>query len=130
MPEARFVFPIPGEPRCGHAPGVDRARLDDLRRGRVDEDADLDLHGLTAPEARRAVRAALDEAWSEGWRCVRVVHGRGAHSELGPVLREALPGWLTEPPLAERILAFAPAGAGDAGAGATRILLRRRRTRR
>lgn len=122
-----FDFPVDGEPRCGLARGVDRRHLDALRRGRVEEDADLDLHGLDAREARALVRAALREAWEQGWRCVRVIHGRGRHSPAGPVLREALPDWLAEPPLRARILAFAPAPPARGGPGATLVLLRRRR---
>jgi DNA-nicking Smr family endonuclease len=127
---APFSFPVDGEPLCGLARGVDRRHLDALRRGEIDEDAELDLHGLAARDARVALRVALDEAWSGGLRCVRVVHGRGRHSEQGPVLKASLAAWLAEPPLAARVLAFAPAASRAGGAGATLVLLRRRRNLR
>jgi DNA-nicking Smr family endonuclease len=124
---APFLFPIDGEPLCGLARGVDRRHLDALRRGEIEEEAELDLHGLSARDARAALRAALDEAWSGGLRCVRIVHGRGRHSEQGPVLKASLADWLAEPPLDARVMAFAPAAGRAGGAGATLVLLRRRR---
>jgi DNA-nicking Smr family endonuclease len=111
----------------GLAEGVDRRHLRRLERGDWEEDAEIDLHGLRRDEARRAVRAALAEAHQEDMRVIRVVHGRGRHSELGPVLREALPEWLTAPPLGRLVMAFASAPADRGGDGATLVLLRRRR---
>jgi len=58
-------------------------------------------------------------------RCVRIVHGRGLHSEAGPVLREQLPGWLTGGRLADAVLAFARSPAQRDGGGSTLVLLRR-----
>jgi DNA-nicking Smr family endonuclease len=56
---------------------------------------------------------------------VLVVHGRGLHSPGAPVLKHALPGWLAEPPLGQRVLAFASATPPHGGTGATFVLLRR-----
>ena len=92
--ETRFEVRREGERVEGIAVGVDRAHLRRLRRGEIDVDSELDLHGLDRREARFLLRAELRGAHSEGERCVRVVHGRGRHSELGPVLREAIPEWL------------------------------------
>ncbi len=118
-----------GERVAGIAAGVDRAHLRRLERGEIEVDAELDLHGLDGREARRAVREALEEAYHDGERCLLVIHGRGRRSELGPVLREALPEWLTAPPVGRRVLAFASARPGDGGTGATYVLLRRHRGR-
>ena len=63
----------------------------------------------------------------EGGRCVLVIHGRGRHSEAAPVLKEALLGWLAEPPVGSLVLAFSSARGGDGGVGATYVLLRRDR---
>jgi DNA-nicking Smr family endonuclease len=119
------------EPRSFVTEGEGCARRDDvaaktlarLARGDPDPECDVDLHGLDASAARRRVRDALTEARDEGMRCARVIHGRGRHSESGAVLRERLPGWLTEPPLADAVLAFARS-ARDGG-GSTLVLLRR-----
>jgi DNA-nicking Smr family endonuclease len=109
----------------GAAPGFDRRRLRALRRGEIEPDLELDLHGLRRDEARRALRAALAEALASGARCVLVVHGRGQRSEAEPVLRGSLAEWLAEAPHGVRVLAFAPAE-GRRG-GATYVLLRRER---
>jgi DNA-nicking Smr family endonuclease len=49
---------------------------------------------------------------------------------MGPVLKEAVLGWLCEPPLARLVMAFASAVPEHGGAGATYVLLRRQRARR
>ena len=111
----------------GIASGIDRAHLKRLRRGEVPADAEVDLHGLEQPAARRAVRDAIVAVKQQGGRCVRVIHGRGIHSEGGDaVLRSRLPAWLSEPPLAASVMAFAT-GQRERG-GATYVLLRRRRS--
>ena len=111
----------------GWASGFDRRRLRELRRGEIEPDGEVDLHGLTSADARRALRAALSDAIAAGARCVLVVHGRGSRSEAGPVLRDALPGWLAEAPHGAHVLAFA--AADDRRGGATYVLLRRDRSR-
>ena len=116
-----------GESLRGLAQGIDRRHLERLARGETEVDADLDLHGLLEAEARRAVDHAVREAYDTGFRCVLIIHGRGRHSLQGPVLREALPGWLTTPPLGGLVMAFATALPRDGGPGATYVLLRRRR---
>jgi len=116
-----------GERHWGLAPGIDRKHLRRLQRDQVEIDGEVDLHGLTAAEARPALREAIQEAYAEGMRCLLVIHGRGRGSPGDPVLRSALAGWLTAPPTGRLVMAFASAGTGDRGAGATTVLLRRRR---
>jgi DNA-nicking Smr family endonuclease len=116
-----------GERVYGLARGVDPAHLRRLRRGELDVERELDLHGLDARSARHEVASELGEAHRAGERCVLVVHGRGAHSPGGPVLKEALLEGLQEPPLAGFVLAFASAPPDRGGAGALQILLRRQR---
>ena len=124
---AGFETRIVGERVEGLGPGVDRAHLVKLRRGVPEADAELELHGLRADEARAALRRAIGEAQDAGYRCVHVVHGRGLRSESGPVLKTRIPGWLSEPPLAAAVLAFCSATPADGGVGALYVLLRRRR---
>ena len=109
----------------GWASGFDRRRLRALRRGEIEPDLEIDLHGLTSAAARRALRTALREAIEAGARCLLVVHGRGMRSEAAPVLRTALPTWLGEEPHGASVLAFAAAEARRGGA--TYVLLRRSR---
>jgi len=116
-----------GERTEGLARGVDRAHLARLRRGAVEIERRVDLHGLTANEARRELVDELRDAFASGERGLLVVHGRGLHSESGPVLREGFVEWLTAPPLAALVLAFASALPRDGGPGASYVLLRRAR---
>ncbi|MBP9760543.1 MAG: Smr/MutS family protein [Candidatus Pacebacteria bacterium] len=46
-------------------------------------DAELDLHGYFADEARVAVLDFLREARPQGWSRVRIVVGKGIHSVNG-----------------------------------------------
>ena len=67
--------------------------LDRLRRGEFRVSEEIDLHGLTAVQARRALRAFMAEAMREDRRCIRIVHGKGKGSgPRGPVNVEPLPG--------------------------------------
>jgi DNA-nicking Smr family endonuclease len=110
----------------GSAPGLDRRLVRRLRRGEYAVQAHLDLHGLTAAEAKLEVERFVDEAQRLGHRCVLLVHGRGLHSKDSvPVLKERLKVWLTRGRLARAVLAFATARPADGGAGAVYVLLRR-----
>jgi DNA-nicking Smr family endonuclease len=110
----------------GLAPGVDRRLLKKLRKGEYAVQAHIDLHGLSADQARLEVERFLDGARAAGRRCVLIVHGRGLNSKEGiPVLKERLKIWLTRGPLARGVLAFATARPSDGGAGAVYVLLRR-----
>ncbi len=46
----------------------------------------LDLHGLTAMEAQSRTETYLRHSWRNGFFTLRVVVGRGLHSEFGAVL--------------------------------------------
>lgn len=112
------------------APNVGRESLRRLLRGVHPVDHVLDLHGHTEDAAHDRVTSTLERAWSEGWRCLQIIHGRGLHSEEGwSVLKERLPGWLAERPHGRRILAFATAPPDRGGTGATLVLLRKKRRR-
>lgn len=116
---------VPGE---GFVRGFDRARLRRLRAGEIRPDASVDLHGLGSAAARRTLERSVLEAFERGARCLLVVHGSGSRSTQGAVLKGGVPRWLREPPCAPQLLAFTPARPRDGGAGATYVLLRRRRT--
>ncbi len=127
MREPRFAVQIVGERVEALAAGVDRQHLARIARREIEIEVEIDLHGFTAPEARRLVIDTIAEAAAAGERCLRIVHGRGRHSEAGPVLKAGLLDWLTSPPLAARVMAFATAPPEEGGAGATIVLLRRAR---
>jgi DNA-nicking Smr family endonuclease len=92
-----------------------------LRRGMWVVQAQVDLHGLRRDEAREALALFLAEAAKQGWRCVRVVHGKG-HGSPGrlPVLKAKARHWLMQ---RQDVLAFIQARGPDGGAGALIVLL-------
>ena len=90
--------------------------LDRLRRGEIALEDEIDLHGLTAVEARDALRAFLAGALARRLACVRVVHGKGLRSgPRGPVLKHAVNLWLRK---VDAVLAFASSRPMDGGTGA------------
>lgn len=119
--------PSVSRPELSHgiAAGVDRRTLDRLRRGQMEIEADLDLHGHTQESAHRALAAFIRGHAGAGRRCVIVVTGKGRDG--GGVLRAEVPRWLNEPELCQHILAFSHARPPDGGDGALYVLLRRKR---
>lgn len=102
--------------------GIPRRVLTDLRRGRWTVQDELDLHGLTRDEARPALSAFLQHALEQGFRCIRLIHGKGLSSPgREPVLKHLSRGWLMQ---REEILAFCQARPHDGGEGALLVLLR------
>ena len=122
-----FALELAGEHVRALAAGVDRAHLQRILRGEVAIEVEIELHGYTAARARQLVTRTLLEMERTGERCARIVHGRGRHSEAGPVLKAGVLEWLTQEPLASRVLAFATAPPAEGGPGATIVLLRRAR---
>ncbi len=119
--------PPPAEPelRHGEAPGLDRRTRTRLRRGQVDIDATIDLHGLTRTEAHRALNAFLQGAQDAGRRSVLVITGKGSRGE--GILRDQVPHWLNGEPNRRMIRAFSHAAPKDGGRGALYVLLKRRK---
>jgi DNA-nicking Smr family endonuclease len=100
--------------------GIDVTRK--LRRGGWSIQGEIDLHGLRRDEAREALAAFLRDAGKRGWRCVRVVHGKGLGSPgKAPVLKGKVQNWLMQK---DEVLAFVQARADEGGAGAVVVLLR------
>jgi DNA-nicking Smr family endonuclease len=100
--------------------GVDVTRK--LRKGGWSIQGEIDLHGLRRDEAREALAAFLRDALKRGWRCVRVVHGKGLGSPgKAPVLKGKVQSWLMQK---DEVLAFVQARADEGGAGAVVVLLR------
>ncbi|MCK9381111.1 MAG: Smr/MutS family protein [Sulfuritalea sp.] len=98
-----------------------KAWLRDLRRGRWVTQDKLDLHGLNRDQARSAVVTFLVECQHHGYRCVRIVHGKGLSSPgREPVLKKLVLGWLSQ---RREVLAFCQARAAEGGAGAVVVLL-------
>jgi DNA-nicking Smr family endonuclease len=103
-----------------------RLYLDDLRSGRFSVQAHLDLHGFTLQDARFVLDEFLLESVRAGFRCVRVIHGRGRHSHKHhPVLKENVQRWLCSRRMSRHVIAYSSARRCDGGGGAVYVLLRK-----
>jgi DNA-nicking Smr family endonuclease len=106
---------------AGHSPRI----LKELKRGQYAVQDELDLHRMHAGLADECIRVFLAEANQRGFRCVRIIHGKGLRSkDSTPVLK-----LLTDKVLRFRadVLAFASARPAEGGTGAVVVLLRRPR---
>jgi DNA-nicking Smr family endonuclease len=107
-----------------HADPIGGHRAADLRRGRAEPEAKMDLHGMTHDGAYRAIIGFLKKAQGEDKRVVLVVTGKGG------VLREALPLWLGQADLKPLVSGVAEAHIKHGGSGAFYVSLRRKRQSR
>jgi DNA-nicking Smr family endonuclease len=103
-------------------PGIGTDVTRKLRKGGWSIQGEIDLHGLRREEAREALSEFVREAHRRGWRCVRVVHGKGLGSPgKMPVLKGKVQSWLIQK---NEVLAFVQARGDEGGAGALVVLLK------
>jgi len=116
--------------------GVNGGTEDRLRKGQIEPDAKIDLHGMTETVAHRALLRFLDGARARGFRLILVVTGKGnprktesaswMQSPHG-VLKQMVPRWLNEPDAAALIASIRPAHVRHGGDGALYVYLKRPR---
>ncbi len=138
-PSAPPVAPRRRDTTAVPAPGggTDRRTQVRLRRGQVEIDGRVDLHGMTQHQARPALESFVDRAVAAGHRCVLVITGKGSArpdddqgfmpDRARGVLREQVPRWLVLPPLARLVVTWQPAARQHGGEGALYLLLRRQK---
>jgi DNA-nicking Smr family endonuclease len=96
--------------------------LQRLRRGLYAAQDELDLHHVDAARAEALLRGFLKQSLHAGFGCVRIVHGKGLHSDSGvPVLKN-----LVDRILRQRadVLAFHSTPPAQGGNGAVLVLLK------
>jgi DNA-nicking Smr family endonuclease len=95
---------------------IGRLDLDDLRTGRFAIQSHLDLHGMTLEQARPALDSFIAASVRAGYSCVRVVHGRGHHSEgKRPLMKWKVEQYLSHRRLARFVIAYTSARLVDGG---------------
>lgn len=97
--------------------------LQRLRRGLYAVQDEIDLHWSDAATAEAILRRFLAESGQSGFGCVRIVHGKGLHSDsVVPVLKN-----LVDRVLRQRadVLAFHSAPLAQGDTGAVLVLLRK-----
>lgn len=116
--------PLPdvGDELSYRTDGIQDSAFRRLRRGAYRIEAELDLHGMRADEAKLAVVRFLADGQDRGARCVRIIHGKGLRSKGdGPVLKQRVDAWLRQ---RKDVLAFVSARREHGGTGAVYVLLR------
>ena len=120
--------------QIGNTDNIDRRTAEKFKRGEFLIEQTLDLHGLTEKEAFAAVDDFIRNAYMQKRRCVLIVTGKGinreddAWYEKKGILKECVPGWLSNPELRPLILGISYAKPEDGGSGALYVLLRRNRS--
>jgi len=105
-------------------PGVQKSYLKQIRNGKVEIQDHLDLHGYRRDDARKTLLDFLNHAQQQSFKLVRIVHGKGYHSDDSqPVLKAMVNKWLQSIP---EVLAFVSSTARDGGTGAVYVLLKKR----
>lgn len=126
-----YQAPTPANPVPDRA--VDPAIHKKVRRGRIEIDGTIDLHGMNQNEARSALHGFIQSRSARGARTILVITGKGARVEADyiaamnerGVLRTMLPIWLSEPGLAPLVSGWSLAARGHGGEGAWYVRLRR-----
>lgn len=103
-----------------------------VRRGKLDIDGTIDLHGYRQMDAQTALAGFLVRMRSGGARCVLVVTGKGRAIEVGEdyltpqpgVIRRRLPEWLSGHGIREHVSGYASAHPRHGGSGAYYVLLK------
>ncbi len=142
---ADSIMPLPvARHPAPHDPGsIDGGLQRKLRRGRIEPDAKIDLHGLTQAQAHQRLRAEVPRLKASGARCLLVVTGKGSATSLTRhtlhgsdishtperrgVLRDSLPHWLADAEFRPHVAAVRPAHPRHGGGGAFYVWLRRQR---
>jgi len=113
---------------------IDRKIATRMKRGKLEPQARIDLHGMTQEQALPALNRFVTEAASRQHRLVLVITGKGrVRPDHGPiperpgVLRRAVPQWLRNGMLRSLVLDVTEAHISHGGSGAFYVYLRRQR---
>ncbi len=108
----------------------------DLKKGRVNIDRRLDLHGYTLLEAYDKFKNEVKKTYHKNKRCILVITGKGAYpnnqkEETTPKLfygkiKNSIVSWIKEDDLKKYILTYQDAGFEHGGDGAIFVYLRKR----
>ena len=113
---------------------MDMKAFTKLKKGKLEPEDTLDLHGMTLETAFLALSSFISRAHSTPKRLVLVITGKGKNTDPGyavpqrnGVLRSQVPIWLKEPRLSSLVLQIERAHHKHGGLGAFYIYLRRNR---
>jgi len=111
---------------------MDPRKFAKLRKGKIEPEARIDLHGMTLTQAHPALIGFVRRARTDGQRLILVITGKGNNAPDGGtgteprgVLRQNVPKWLETDPLRSQVLEFASAHRQHGGSGAFYVYLKR-----
>lgn len=121
---------------------VNRTPEKKVRRGQMEIEARLDLHGMTTVHARHALLDFLHRCRGKGMKTVLVITGKGAGARalderrfkpwdpeeraLPGILRRSFTAWMRDPDFAQLASGYGEAARRHGGAGAFYVMLRQR----
>jgi DNA-nicking Smr family endonuclease len=105
---------------------LDRRTETRLKRGQIQIEGRIDLHGMTQEVAHNALVGFISQSYQQGKRCVLVITGKGRLSAPGKI-RQSLASWLYDFPLTGMVLRHVTAQPVDGGAGAFYVYLKRQK---
>ena len=115
------VEPVMGERLSYSRTSTPRKTVNALRKGKIEIEATLDLHGLTSTQAEQHLLKFMQHSLRDGLFSLLIVHGKGFGSpQKHPVLKNLVNNWLRRQ---DYVIAFCSAGHHDGGTGAVRVLI-------
>jgi DNA-nicking Smr family endonuclease len=115
------LAPVMGEKLFYARPSTPRRTINALRKGKIEIEATLDLHGLTSKQAEQLLSKFMQQSLRDGLFSLLIVHGKGFGSpQKHPVLKNLVNNWLRNQ---NYVIAFCSAGHHDGGTGAVRALI-------
>ncbi len=103
-------------------PGIQNGVYRNLRLGKYDIEARLDLHRHTVEMARKAIYQFVQDCLTHEVRCALITHGKGEGRQQPPIIKSCLAHWLPQMP---EVQAFHSAQKQHGGTGATYIMLKK-----
>lgn len=136
------AVPVAGQPAPARKTSpelnpFDPRNVKKLKRGKIEIEGRIDLHGMRQAEAHAALIRFIHGSASMGKRWVLVITGKGLPSRARNdverpfgelprgVLKRNVPMWLAEPEVRGLIVSFTEAAAEHGGSGALYVHLRR-----
>ena len=104
--------------------GLRISEFKDLKQGKIHRQDEVYIRGYTVTESTERLQSAIVQAVNSGYRCIKVIHGKGLNSPDGISKIK-----LNTQHLLRRnryVLGYCNAVRTDGGAGAKYVLLKRR----
>ena len=134
LKKEKIILPNFHEDNKINSPNMDKKNFKKLVKGKMEIEGTIDLHGLTANQAKIKLITFINHSYSLGKRLIIVITGKGKHKgfdefqrPINGVLRQNLPEWLSGPSVSNKVLQVTQAQPKHGGAGAFYVYLRRQR---